>query len=119
MMTKSDKILTAGWVGLAAGVWLMLSAFFVGPSFMSGLFLVGALVTLFSIIEISSVESSAWVSWMNGILGVWLIVSPFIFATIGVKALWNSVILGVILVGISVWAGMTSSIMGHSHPKMS
>ncbi len=118
MMSKSDKILTVGWIGLFAGVWLILSALFMSAGFMSSMFFVGVLITLFSIIEISSVRSSMWINWVSGLLGVWLIVSPFVFAAMTSKVLLNSFVVGAILVIAAIWAGTASSTMGHGHPRM-
>lgn len=118
MKNRADTIMTAGWVGLIAGVWLMLSAFFFGAGFMSTAFTVGTLVALFSVIELTSMESSSWVSWINGILGIWLIIAPFIGAMMGVGALWNSIVLGVVIILVSIWVGTSSSTMGMGHPKM-
>lgn len=118
MMDKSDKISTAAWISLVVGMWLMISAFLFGVGFSSGIFIIGALVTAFSLIELASLESVAWVSWINGILGIWLMISPFIAVSSQIGALWNSIVMGLILIVVSVWAGMASSIIGRGHPRM-
>jgi hypothetical protein len=49
-----------------------------------------------------------WEEWVNTALGAWLIVSPFIlgFSTLMI-ALWNQLIVGTLVAGLSVWAAMT------------
>ena len=55
-----------------------------------------------------------WEEWINAALGAWLIVSPFImgFGALGV-ALWNQLIVGVLVGGLALWAALTDS---HGEP---
>jgi hypothetical protein len=44
------------------------------------------------------------VSWINLILGIWLVISPFAFgSTVVNAAAGNNVVLGVLLIGTSWW----------------
>lgn len=116
---KSDRSKIAGSVSLIAGLWLVLSGLLMGTGFFSNTVVVGVLVALFGLVEWSSAESTMWVSWVNGVLGAWLLVSPIFFAGLAMGAVWNSVILGLIVLGVAVWGGMSSSsTMGMGHPKM-
>jgi len=117
---KSEISKTVGGISLVAGLWLMLSSYFMSLGFSSNEFVVGILVALFALVELSSMESVVWVSWVNGILGAWLVVAPFFLGAMAVGAIWNSVILGIIVLGVAIWGGMTSSssTMGMGHPKM-
>jgi uncharacterized membrane protein len=65
------------------------------------------------------VESVSWVSWVNGILGAWLVVSPLFMSTM-MSVAWNSVILGLIVLGVAVWGavGSSSSVGYGGHAKM-
>ncbi len=114
---KKDRTKVVGGISLIAGLWLMLAAYMMGLGFMSNVFIVGVLVAVFSIIELSSIESVTWVSWVNGILGAWLLVSPLFLGGMVASELWNSVILGIIILGLAIW-GSTSARMGMGHPKM-
>jgi len=116
---KSDKSKIAGSISLIAGIWLVVSALFMGLGFMSNMALVGILIALFGLVEISSVESTPWVSWVNGILGVWLIISPAFLPSMAMSAIWNSVIVGIIVTGVALWGGISStSSIGRGHPRM-
>ena len=115
---KTDRSKIAGGISLIAGLWLALSSYFMGMGFGSNAFIVGILVALFGLIEWSNAESTMWVSWLNGILGVWLLISPM-FLALAMGAIWNSVILGIIIAAVAIWGGMSSSsTMGMGHPKM-
>jgi hypothetical protein len=116
---KKDRSKVAGGVSLIAGLWLALFALFVGMGIASNTFIVGILVAVLSLIELSMIESVQWVSWLNGILGAWLLISPLFIVGMTFVALLNSIVLGLIVLGVAVWAGMSSSsTMGMGHPKM-
>ena len=117
MYEKQDKSKIAAGLSLVAGIWLMLSVFMMGLGITSNVFIVGLLVVVFSLIELSSMEATKWVSWVNGLLGLWLLVSPLVFKGMISGEMWNSVVLGVIVIGISIWSGASSKI-GMGHPKM-
>lgn len=48
---------------------------------------------------------SKWIAWIELILGLWVLISPWIlgFAGLG-TALWNNVIMGVLLAIFALWS---------------
>lgn len=116
---KTDKSKIAGSISLVAGLWLAGYASMTGLGFLSNLFIVGAVIALAALVELFSVESIKFVSWINGLLGAWLLISPMFLAGLTIGAMWNSVILGLIVLGVAIWTGVSSSsTMGMGHPKM-
>lgn len=46
-----------------------------------------------------------WEEWANMVIGLWLIVSPWLLGFMGnVNAMWTHVILGVLVAAIAAWA---------------
>jgi hypothetical protein len=46
--------------------------------------------------------------WINAVLGVWLILSPFALNYSAVEiALWNNLIVGVVTIALAAWAATT------------
>lgn len=117
MYMQKDKSKIAGSITLVAGLWLMLAAFMMNLGLTSNVFIVGLLVLIFSLIELSSMESAKMVSWANGILGLWLLVSPLVFVTMVSMEMWNNIVLGAIMLGVAIWGGMSSKV-GMGHPKL-
>ena len=115
-MSKGGMI--AGGINLVAGLWLMLSAFMMGIGFFSNLFVVGILAVMLALIELSMEENIAWFGWTNSILGLWLLVSPLFLPAMTMGLVWNSIIIGLIMTISAIWGTMSSSSMGHGHPKM-
>lgn len=55
-----------------------------------------------------------WQSWVGVVLGIWLIISPFLlkFAESGAK--WNSVIVGILVAAAAIWANSEAQSKGVS-----
>jgi len=45
-----------------------------------------------------------WEEWLNGIIGLWLIASPFVLAFSSHTATWNDVVVGILLFISALWA---------------
>lgn len=57
-----------------------------------------------------------WQSWVNTILGIWLILSPFLLGFSDVaSATWNNIIIGILLAVVAGW--VASSRVISSAPK--
>ncbi|WP_083402327.1 SPW repeat protein [Bacillus sp. MUM 116] len=47
-----------------------------------------------------------WQLWLTGLIGIWVFFSPWVYKfTDNTGALWNSIIFGVILLILAIWAG--------------
>ena len=109
-------IKTLNWLVVVLGVWEVLSPFILGTSHFAGalwdaLILGIALVILAGWAALSQQATTAkLLSWINVVLGVWLIVAPFIVRYSGhATALWNDIIVGIIVAVLSVWAANTKT----------
>ncbi len=53
------------------------------------------------------------VSWVNFILGLWLIISPFVLVFRGVtQALWDNVIVGIVIAILAIWRALAEESEG-------
>jgi hypothetical protein len=113
---RSDR--WRSWVVLALGVWLFLSPWILGfaaaapgaGAEVAGGFtaaawnawILGVVVAAFALW--AALQSAAWPNWASGVLGAWLVLSPWIldFAAV-TAALWNHVLVGVLIVARVVW----------------
>lgn len=109
-MTTSHRL---SWIAAILGLWQLLSPFILGYS--------GTMVALWNAVIVgiilivlgvwsalsSSVSTTRALDWINFIVGLWLIVSPFILAFSGVSiALWDAVIVGIIVAVIDLVAAL-------------
>ena len=90
------------WVNLLLGIWVIISPFVLGIYAPKGIWnnvITGVVVGVLAIIR-WSMHQSGW-SWVNLILGIWLVISPFVLFLSG-AAMWNNVILGILICAFSL-----------------
>jgi hypothetical protein len=85
------------WVNILLGIWVVISPFVLAiqsPKALWSNIGTGAVVAILAVLR-SSMHRAGW-SWLNLILGIWLVISPFVLLAGGV-AMWNNVVLGIII----------------------
>jgi hypothetical protein len=107
---QEDKTNTrwASSLNVLAGIWLIVSPYILGFSTSSlrlndiyvGI-VIGALALIRAIVV---TQSSRWLSWVNMVLGAWLIVSPFILHFTYAIHIWNDIILGILVILFGAWS---------------
>jgi len=109
---------TSEGLDIVAGVWVFLSPFIFRfsdiPSALWTNLIAGAIVIILASIRLSDQGSKmTWPSWVNVIVGVWLLISPFMLNLSATPAfMWNNVILGIIIMVLG-----TSSALSNPHSK--
>ena len=92
---------------IVLAIWLFLSSWIVGYTSVGMLWsnlIVGAAVFVLAIVRVNSQSHAGVPSWINAALGIWAIISPFVFhATTGEK--WNCVIVGVLITLFALTSG--------------
>ena len=114
-MSHSDSaVRTSGGLDILAGIWLILAPFLLNYSANGGSVandvVVGIAVLVLAGVQVSGENYRvSWPSWTNALLGLWLIVTPFIlgFPT-GSAAMWNDVILGIIVGALSLTSALSA-----------
>jgi len=100
---------TAGvsWINIVLGIWVIISPFVVQftrfPAAMWNNVIVGIVIAILAIIRTSVPGQTGW-SWVNVILGIWMIISPFALGAMTTGILWNNVILGIVIALIATGA---------------
>lgn len=98
------------WVTLVIGGWLFVAPWWLyGPTAATPVnwssWLVGAALVVLAVAAILRFQE--WEEWVSGVIGLWLVVSPWIlgFADLA-PAVWNAVICGLIVIamaGAELW----------------
>jgi len=94
--------LGSSWANVLLGIWVIISPFVLGVHTPKGIWnnvVVGALVGILAVIR-WSMHQQGW-SWLNMILGIWLVISPFVLFLSG-AAMWNNAILGIIVAALAL-----------------
>lgn len=126
METRDDKSKKAvhrlSGTNIVLGVWLFIAPFAVGyadlePAVWNDM-VIGATIFILALVRVIAPLQHEGISWTNTVLGVWLVIAPFIlgyheFAKGGqginiMGAIWNDVVVGVIVFALSAWSTLPS-----------
>lgn len=105
------------WVNLMVGAWLFLAPFIVftaadGAAVWNS-YLFGVLVVVFAFSAL--IRPQAWEEWVNLVIGVWLILAPFLLGfTDEVAMMWNHILVGVIIGADAIWAVLSRPSPAHA-----
>ena len=101
------------WINLVLAVCLFISPWVIGfvaettPTWNA--WIVGIALGVFAVATLSMFAE--WEEWVNFVLGLWLIVSPWLLGfAASVNAMWTHVVMGVLVAAVAAWA-----IWGHRH----
>ncbi len=109
-----DKLAPHQWTdgaNLILGVWLLISpwilSYVLGSVPAWNAHIVGIVVGVAALAAL--VAFHKWEEWVNVVLGVWLIVSPFLLGyAMLANALWNQIIVGVLIGILALWTAVTT-----------
>ena len=90
------------WINIVLSTWVIVSPFVLGFHSSQAIWnnvVAGALVGILALIG-WRMHQPGW-SWLNLILGMWLVISPFVLFLSG-PAMWNNVILGIIIAAFAL-----------------
>jgi peptidoglycan/LPS O-acetylase OafA/YrhL len=96
------------------GIWLMLGPFYFrygNVQSHTAEAIAGWFTMIFSVYRIGHPSFSAWISWINFVIGAWLIASPFMFKYSGLHGpTINDIAIGVAMIVLAVisYAGSRS-----------
>lgn len=99
------------WVNLILGVWLFVAPFF-GLVALTSMpawngYIFGVIIAVLSIWALA--QPRAWEEWTNLVIGVWLILSPFILGyTTSTAIMWNHIVIGLIVGADALWAALAN-----------
>jgi len=61
----------------------------------------GFVVGILALVRLSTANQTGW-SWINVLLGIWLVISPFALGFFAGDGLWNNVVLGIIIAAFAL-----------------
>ena len=106
-MPDKEQTTTSSGLIVLAGIWLIISPYLLGfahTGSATNAITIGIIVAILALIRILTPENTGWLSWVNIVLGVWLLISPFILGYMAAGDLWNSIILGILVIVFAAWS---------------
>ena len=105
---------TLSWIIALAGLWEIVAPFVFGmtaaSAFLWDAIIVGLALLVFGVWAAlaNTEETVKYLNWINAVLGLWLIIAPFVLTySSATAALWNDIIIGLVALVLGVWAAMT------------
>lgn len=111
---RTAKILS--WLVALIGLWTIVSPYVLGYSALSAAtwnaYILGIVLVILGVVTAiwENVKYDRALDWITAVLGLWLVLSPFILAfSTQTSAMWNNIISGVVVIILAVWAAMMVS----------
>jgi hypothetical protein len=95
------------WLNFILGIWLFVSPWILGYAFVQtaawNAYIIGAAFVVFTVWALSIPKP--WEEWVNALLGLWLVISPWVlgFSTVPAPT-WNAVLCGLVVLILSLEA---------------
>lgn len=106
-------------INILIGLWMIASPFIFGYTFAStamwNSIIFGILIAIIAIIKVTNPASVTWLSWVNTIIGLWLILSAFIISFPYYDAQINNVIAGILVVIFGSFSAIESRRIAKAH----
>lgn len=116
-----NQVQTTSGINVLAGIWLFISAFVIyahGPMVTNNI-IFGIIVTVLALIRVSGAYDQSWLSWLNALCGIWVIISPWAVMGTGANGptqgmIINNVITGAVVAVLACWSAIASDTEGVS-----
>jgi hypothetical protein len=106
------QVKLASGLDVLAAIWLFISAFTVmmGHSLALSNGIVGVCVFVLACIRAFGAYGDAWLSWVNAILGLWVLISPWTLRDVQMQsAVTNNVITGIVIMILAIWSALATN----------
>lgn len=113
-----SQVYTASGLNIVAGLWLVIAPYVLDYAGIDQArtndLIVGLIVAVLASIRVGTPLRLEGLSWVNFVLGGWLILAPFVLGYASGRPLWNDVILGIIVLALAAWSAMATSSARHT-----
>ncbi len=49
-------------------------------------------------------STGPWASWLAALIGIWMIISPWVYGFAGHPWMWNAIVVGIIMLVLGAWS---------------
>jgi hypothetical protein len=108
--SHASQVRIASGLNFLAGIYLLFSAWIGGVSagnHWNGI-IAGIVVAILAASRFTG-SSGPWASWIDALIGVWLIISPWVYGYAGQDWMWNSIVVGIIMLVLGVWSALAGA----------
>jgi hypothetical protein len=119
----SGQVQLASGFDVLAGFWLAFSPWVLGfastePTGRWNDLILGIVIALFAFVRGMIAYRAAWLSWLNALLGAWVMASPWVLGFhVSYAARWNNILLGLAVIVLACWSALsTDRDLGYEPP---
>ena len=104
--THPAQIKLASGLTFLAGLYLWISAWIEGSrgGAESNGIIFGIIVAILGAARFGGARP--WTAWLAALIGIWMIISPWVYGFAGEAWMWNAIVIGIIILCLGVWAAM-------------
>ncbi len=108
--THSGQIRVASAINFLAGIYLLIAGLMGGPTAGStwNSVIFGIIVAVLAATRFTG-ATGPWASWIDALIGLWLIISPWVYGFSGTQWEWNSIVIGIIMLVLGVWSALAGN----------
>lgn len=103
----------ASTLNIIAGIWLIVAPFvllYANATARVNDIVLGAVIAIFALVRaLVPGAATAWLSWLNTLWGIWLIIASFVLSYGGI-ARPNEIVLGIIVGILGIWSGVSANV---------
>jgi len=100
---------TASGLNFIAGIYLLISAWIahVTAGGMANGIVFGIIVAILAASRFAG-STGPWASWLDALIGVWMILSPWVYGYADHAWKWNSIVVGIVMIVLGVWSALST-----------
>ncbi len=108
----AGKLLNVYGIIVLVGLWLIVSPFLLGYAgnavALWDSIIIGIVIGAIALVRAYSTGASFWLSWFSFVLGLWLIIAPYVLSYSGLNfEHWNTTLVGIVVASLSAWSALT------------
>ncbi len=102
--THSAHVKLASGLTFLAGLYLWISAWIEGSrgGAESNGIIFGIIVAILGAARFGGARP--WTGWLAALIGIWMIISPWVYHFAGEPWMWNAIVIGIIILCLGAWA---------------
>lgn len=112
------RVMFFSLLNVIAGLWLLAAPFalsyFPGSTEYANDLFFGAIIVALAGARFLGAYRAAWLSWVNAVVGIWLIVAPFVLNYTTSNARYNDIIIGVLVTIFAIASALSSPLQAES-----
>lgn len=118
MFTAVDRIQLASGLNAMLGAWLVISpwmlSFLPDQPATGNSIVVGVTIAVLGIARAYGAYRATWLSWLNVLLGGWLVLAPWVLTYAHDAAAPNSAVVGITVLVLAAWSAIAVPAAGKS-----